>query len=166
MGHTFSGDYSKAIADSREALDLHHSVSQKSLDVCAALISLANALRSSDQRDEAEVHNREALAIAQEFGDSEGVATSIGNLAMLAIDRGEWTEAERLSSEALKLAEEIGYKELTARECLSLAMALSRQGRGAEGLPFAERSVAIYTDLRAPSLHRAKQILAECRAAV
>ncbi len=166
IGHKLSGDYSKAIADSHEALDLHRSLSQKSGDVCLALNSLGNALRLSDQRDEAEVHYREALALAQDIGYSGGVPISTCNLAELALDRGRWSEAELLSREALKLGEEIGRKELTARACWSLATALSRQGRRAEGLSFAERSVAIYTDLRSPDLHLAEQILAECRAAV
>ncbi len=166
IGHELSGDYAKAIADSREAIDLFHSLSHKSIEVSSALGTLAQALRLSGQRDEAEAHYREALAIAQELGDSEAVAISICNLAELALDRGRWSEAERLSREALKLAEEIGRKELIAEGCLWLATVLSRQSHGAEGLPFAERSVAIYTDLRAPNLRFAEQILAECRAAV
>jgi hypothetical protein len=43
---------------------------------------------------------------------------------------------------------------------------LLRQGRAVEALPHARRAVEIMTKLRTPELEKARQVLAECEAAV
>jgi tetratricopeptide (TPR) repeat protein len=163
VGHELVKDYPAAISAYREVLDLRRSLSPKSEDVALVLNDLAQCLRGSGQLDEAEMHHREALAIAEALPDPEGVATCTGNLAVLALDRKQWPEAESLASEALKLAEELGRKELVASNCSNLARALARQGRGAEGRENAERAVAIFTELRSPDLAWAQAVLEECR---
>lgn len=128
-----------------------------------SLNDLAGELRMSGQLDEAEPLYHEALAIAKDLHAPEGVAIYTGNLAILALNRGQWSEAEHLSREALKLSEEVGRKELIALDCRYLAQALARQGRGAEGRDYAERAVAIFTELRSPRLAEAQAVLKECR---
>lgn len=162
LGHMLARDYPAAIKTYREALDFWRSLSPKSQGVAIGLNDLAGALLMSGQLDEAELHYREALAIAKALPYPEGIANYTGNLAELALDREQWPEAERLSREALKLAEEIGRKELIAYDCWCLSKALARQGRGAEGRCNAERAVAIYTELRSPRLAEAQAALEEC----
>jgi len=164
MGHELAGDYPAAVSAYREAIDLTRSVSPKSEAVAGGLSDLADSLRKSGELAEAELHYREALAMAKTLPYPEGVAIYTGNLAWLALDREQWTEADRLFREALKLAEEIGRKELIAWDCCCLAKALARQGRGAEGRRHAERAVVIFTELRSPHLGRAQAVLAECLA--
>ncbi len=164
-GHRLAEDHAAAIAASREALDLYRGLAPKSRDVASALNSLAAALSDSKQYDEAEPVCRDALALARELPDPDGVATYTGNLADLALDREHWTEAESLAREALKLAEALGRKELIAFDCAHLAQALARQGRSGEGLVHARRAVALYGELRSPDLADAQTTLAECEAA-
>ncbi|MES1245959.1 MAG: tetratricopeptide repeat protein [Acidobacteriota bacterium] len=164
LGNESAGNYPAAIAAYREALGLSRSVSQKSENVAAGLDDLAIVLRLHGQLDEAEACSREALEMSKDIGSPSGVANSINNLVGLALDRGQWTEAARLGRETLKLAEDIGRKELVAHACRSLAKALARQGRGAEGLNYANRAVAIYSELRSPQLADAQAVLSECLA--
>jgi tetratricopeptide (TPR) repeat protein len=163
IGHESAQDYPAAITAYREALELERSLLQKSENLANNLNVLASALRLSGQLDEAEIHLREAHAIAQALGHQEGVASFTGNLAELALAREQWPEAERLAREALKLAEDISHQGLIAFDCQCLATALTRQGRGTEGLCHAERAVAIFTDLRSPDLAEAQAMLDECR---
>src|SRR4029077_4180228 len=112
-----------------------------------------------EQFDEAELYYREALLIGKTLLDDECVSLFTGNLAELALKRGQCSEAERLANEALKLAEKIGRKDAIADNCSLLAKSLSRQGRAAEGFSYAKRAVAIFTELRAPELIMAQALL-------
>jgi tetratricopeptide (TPR) repeat protein len=161
-GHLSAKNYPAAIAAYRGALELDRSLASKSEDVSMSLNELAEALQKAGQLDEAEAHFREALAIAEDMSDPEGVATYTGNLAELALDREQWLEAEHLTRAALKIAEDIGRKELIASDYCRLAKALTRQGRNVEGYAHAKRAVEIFTKLRSPKLAEAQAALNEC----
>ena len=142
VGHRLKKDYPAAIADYREALELHRSLSAESADVASALNGLAGAERNSGDVEAAERDFRESLRIARAVGDAVGVAICTGNLAELALDRKDWPEAETLAREALTLAAKPSpYQELIAANCRYLAQALVRQGKAAEALSYARRAV-------------------------
>lgn len=117
LGHRLAKDYPAEITAYREALDLRRDLSPKSEDMTIGFNDLAVALHDSGLLDEAEIHYREALAIAEDGGYTEGVSYITGNLAEMALDREQWSEAEHLAREALKLAEDVGRKEVIASVC-------------------------------------------------
>ena len=162
LGYSTAKDHVSAIIAHREALDLKRRLAPKSLLVAVELTCLAEAFRLSGQSGQAERHCREALDIYKTLPDSAGVATCMGNLAELALGRKHWLEADRLSRESLELAVEIGRKDLIGENCARLARALACQGLGTEGLPYAERAVAIYKELRMPGLYRVLDVLDDC----
>ncbi len=166
LGHQLKGDYPAAITAYREALDLDRSVAAESVDVAIALNSLAYAEHWSGDLTAAEAHYREALRVARAVGHDEGVANFTGDLAALCLDREDWPTAETLASEALLLSEAIHRQELIARDCKVLAKALVQQGKAAEALPHARRTVEIYTHLGTSHLVDAQAILAECERAL
>lgn len=162
LGHRMNRDSQAAILAYQEAVALHRSVAVESADVALALNGLANAESESGDLDAAEADYLEALRVARAVGDSEGIATYIGNLAMVALNRKDWPLAESLSREALDSAEKVGRQELIASDCRRLAGVLELQGRGAEGLPYARRAVEIYTSLGSPDLAGAQETLRVC----
>ncbi len=159
LGHRLQKDYPAAISAHREAVEL---LAAESEYVGLALNDLAIAERDSGDLDGAERDYREALHMARAVGDSEGITTYTGNLADLALDREHWPQAEALAREALALAEKLGRQQLIADDCHRLAKALARQGRGAAGLPHAQRAVEIYTRLGPRELAAAQGTLREC----
>jgi tetratricopeptide (TPR) repeat protein len=162
IGHQLKEDYPAAIASYRESLDLHRSLSAKSVDVAVGLNDLANAEKLSGDHAAAERDFREALRIARAVGYSEGAAYITGNLAVLALVQKDWPGGETLAREALALAEKLGRLELIATDCYLISAALAQQGRKAEGLPYARRGVEIYTKLGSPDLEYAHAALREC----
>lgn len=162
IGHWLAKDYPAAIAAYQESLNLWRTLSPESTEVAIGLNSLAKAERQSGDYEAAERDFREALRIAKKVNYREGVAIYISNLAELALDREQWAEAEQLAWEALPLSEGVGRLELIALDCRRIAKALAQQSRKTEGLPYAQRAVAIFTKLRSPDLAKAQAVLKEC----
>lgn len=162
-GYQLAKDYPAAITAYDEAVELWRSLSRESEDVAMGLNDRADVEYLAGDLAGAERDHREALRIAKALGDSEGVAAFTGNLAQLALNRKDWAAAEALASEALALAEKLGRKDLVAEECANLAQALAHQNRKPEALPYAQRSVDLYTQLRSRSSDGARRILDECQ---
>jgi tetratricopeptide (TPR) repeat protein len=162
VGHNIAKDYPAAIAAYQEALELDRVRAPESEDVAIGLSDLAGAELASGDYAAAERDYREALRISKKVNYRGGVAIDTGNLADLALNREQWAEAEQWAREALPLAEALGKQESVARQCWRIAKACARQGRKAEGLPYAQRAVAIYTKLRSPDLAWAQAVLTEC----
>jgi LuxR family maltose regulon positive regulatory protein len=82
-------------------------------------------------------------------GDEQGsfAAWTLGNLAAIEADRGNWDSAERLATEAAELSEAMGTKQHWGTASIHLAIAKVAEHRGA----FAEAQVAAE---RAVALHR------------
>jgi tetratricopeptide (TPR) repeat protein len=159
-------DYAAGIAAFRESLELWRTLQAESVNVAADLNSLAGAEQQSGDYAAAERDYTEALRIARKINHQEMMAGLPGNLAALALNREQWPKAERLAREALPLAEKLGRQELVGLDCYIIAKALLRQGRAADALPHARRAVEIRVKLRHPDLGEARQVLAECEAAV
>jgi tetratricopeptide (TPR) repeat protein len=165
-GHRLKTDYPAAITAYRESLDLLLSLVAESADVATSLNWIACAEQLSGDLTAAERHYREALRVAQSVGFAEGVATYVGNLAGLALDREDWPTAETLAGEALPLSEAVHRPELIASNHHHLAHALVRQGKADEALPHARCAVEIYTRLGSPELAKVQAILAGCEEAL
>jgi len=162
IGHELDKNYPAALTAYHEALALRRNVSAESADVANTLSSIADVESYMGDYAAAERDYREALRVAKKVNYREGVALHTGNLAVLALDRKDWRGAEQWVREALPLCEAIGRQELIASSCDVLAESLAQQGRKSEGLPFSRRAVAIYTQLKSPSLASALATLKKC----
>lgn len=162
LGHELAKDYPAAADAYRDAIKLWRTMDRESEDVAIGLNDLAGAERIDRQFEAAERDYREALRIARAIDYHEGVATYTGNLAVLRLDRKDWSGAETLAREAMRLAEKIGRQELIAWTSHLTAKALIRQGRKEEALPHARRAAEIYQKLGSPDLAGTQQTLAEC----
>jgi tetratricopeptide (TPR) repeat protein len=161
--HSLKGDKSAALIAFSEAIALGRRESPKGHALMTNLIELGVELRNSDQLDEAELHFREALTIAEDLRDADAITSSTGRLAELALVQGQWLVAEGLATKALKRAEGMGRQDLVAANAWRLAEALAQQGRGHEGKSHAEQAVAIFTNLGHRDLAKAQGALAMCQ---
>ncbi len=162
IAHELEKDYPAAIAAHREVLDIDRSISPESQDVAIDLNSLAGAEHLNKDYAAAERHYREALRIDKKNNNQGHIATRLGNLAELALDREQWAEAEGLAREALALDEKVGRQELIAHDCNVLAKSLLEQNKNLdEALSLARRAVEIFSRLRHPDLQWAQETLEE-----
>lgn len=161
-GHTQAGDYAAAIAVQCEAVEEWRTLERESTSTASALNDLGDIERLSGDLDSAERDYGEALRIARVKNDHEGIATYLGNLALLMLDREDWSRGEALAREALSLAEKIRRRELIALSSQSVAYALLQQEKKADALPHAQRAVEIFKQLGSPNLTTARDTLNEC----
>jgi tetratricopeptide (TPR) repeat protein len=163
LGYQLRKDFPAAIEAMKDALDLWRAFAPEDMGFAVGLTSLAEVEQRQGDYAAAERDFGEALRIAKAINDHESVAIIIGNLSELALDREEWASAEAQARDALALAENVGRKELIGSDCWRLAKALARQGKPADGLPFALRAVEIFMQLRQhDQLKEARAALAEC----
>lgn len=165
MAYRLQQDYPAAMTAYREVLKLNRTLaaeSENSENLTIALNDLAEVERLAGDHAAAEGDYREALRIAEKIKYREGVANYTGNLAELALDRQDWSGAEELARAALTLSESLGRRELIASHCQWLASALAHQDRPTAGLPYAQRAVEIFSQLRAKALAEAQATLRQC----
>ncbi len=162
LGHELTRNYTSAIMANQEALSLFCMLSPESEDVAILHNALASVEELFGDYAAAEGDYQDALRISKKNNFWNGVANYTGNLAKLALAQGQWTEAEQLAREALLLSEGLGRLASIAKHCQILAKACARQGRKSEGLPYAQRAVAIFAKLRSPKLEAAQAVLKEC----
>lgn len=155
-------DYPAAIAAYREALELERTLSPESSDIASILNCLAAAEEQSGDLAAAERDYREALRVANAAGEAEGVAVCTGNLAGILLAKKDWPKAEGLARTGLSLSKKLGRQELIAKNYLLLAITLAQQGETTEALPYAKRSVEIYTQIGSPGLEAALTTLQMC----
>lgn len=162
IGHWLKADYSIALNLFDKSLKLRRSLLADSEDVAIALAWLAKTELRCGDRTAAERDYLEALRVARSVDFDEGEATYLGHLADFALDRKDWSGAENIAREALSVAEKVRRQDLIAIDCQRIAKAVVRQGRSAEALPYAQRSVEIYERLGSPDLESARVTLREC----
>ena len=162
LGYQLSNDLTAAITAYREAVELLRSLNEESIDLAVVLNDLAGAERSSGDLDAAERVYREALRIDRILDNNQGIATRVGNLAVLALDRKEWSLAETLARDALAANEKLGRQEYIGANCSRIAKALIRQGKKVEALPYAHRAVETLMRFSSYHLSWARKVLAEC----
>jgi len=161
-GYQLEKNYPAARAAFQEMIDFARALSPENENVAMGLNDLGWAEQESGDLDSAERHYSEALRIATAIGYNEGVATNLGTLAGLLLLREDWLAAEALGREALQLTEAMGHQLFIAYNCWRLALAIARQGRPAEGLPYAQRAVDIFNKLPSPEMAQAQAVLKEC----
>ncbi|OGO47373.1 MAG: hypothetical protein A2W37_13675 [Chloroflexi bacterium RBG_16_63_12] len=161
-GYQLEKNYPAARAAFQEMIDFARALSPENENVAMGLNDLGWAEQVAGDLDSAERHYSEALRIATAIGYNEGIATNLGTLAGLLLEREDWLAAEALGREALQLTEAMGHQLFIAYNCWQLAKALARQGRPAEGLPYAQRAVDIFNKLPSPDMAKAQAVLKEC----
>jgi tetratricopeptide (TPR) repeat protein len=163
-GYQLEKDYAEAVQAFQAMIAFATFASPHNEYVAQGLNDLGWLEQEAGDLDNAERHYREALRISRMIGYNEGIATNTGTLAGVLLEREAWVAAEALAREALQLTEVMGHQLFIAYNCWRLAQALSRQGRHAEGLPYARRAVEIFDKLPSPEAAKAQAVLKECEA--
>ncbi|MCA9938509.1 MAG: tetratricopeptide repeat protein, partial [Anaerolineales bacterium] len=92
-----------------------------------------------------------------------GIATTLGQLAVLEKNEGNEAEAERLYREVMQIAAEIGDVATISIAMFNLALLLEKQARLAEALPLLQQSLAIFERLGSPYANHVRPVLERVR---
>lgn len=161
LGLKLDKQYSGAREAFQRSLELLRTMPGETEDLAIVMNSLGEVERASRNFEAADLAYNEALEVASKIEYQEGVGIIKTNRVALALEREDFKSAEQLALDALIAAETLGRQELIASTCQLLAKALARQGRPLEGLPHAERALAICLKLQKPDLLVAAQAAVE-----
>ena len=93
--------------------------------------------------DEALQCHNESLEIEKEIGEVSGIATSLGNIAIVYCDKGLYDEASKYHHESLVIQRETGNKRHIALNLNNIGSILNEQGMNDEALLYFEESLDI-----------------------
>jgi serine/threonine-protein kinase PknK len=131
LTQSLSARHDEAAHTLRRSVDVARASSDPRM-LAVALGSLAFALQRTDQLDEAQVANEEALSLAEEAGDAGHVATTRLNLAGISRIRGDLAGAIVHLEAAVDMGRRSG-RQVTVRQALlnlaNLDLYLGRQAR-------------------------------------
>ena len=119
--------------------------------------------QDTGEMDLARRRYEESLAIERELGNRAGIATTLGQLAILEKAEGNEAEAERLYREAIDTARAVGNVADLSIHLFNLALLLEKQARLAEALPLLQQSWEIQKRIGSPSANQDRQALERVR---
>ena len=88
-------------------------------------------------------YHQKSLKIAQEIGDNNGEAQSLGNLGYVYYFLGEYQKAIVISQKSLKIAQEIGDHNREANSLRNLGIYYSSQGEYQQAIDYFQKSLEI-----------------------
>ncbi|HEX2419601.1 MAG TPA: NB-ARC domain-containing protein, partial [Micromonosporaceae bacterium] len=147
--HTESGDARRAIPLLEEAV-LLSSHGGKDRRVAQALHSYATALLQADRSRDAERAATEGLIITEKIGDEVGSAYLEHIMAVIHIERREWTDAAVRLDRSLGLHEQHKNREGIAEALCSLGDLALCEGRSGDALPPLTRSLGLCRQIGSP----------------
>ncbi len=90
-----------------------------------------------------------SLAIEEELGRKEGMASQYGNLGILYGTRGELEPAEEMYRKSLAINEELGRKEGMANQYGNLGSLYLKRGELKRAASYVKRCLALFRELGA-----------------
>ena len=128
-----SGDHAIAVSLATKASRACFAVGDTEQQAIAES-ALGSAHRYLGRRSEARSHFELALALREALGDRRGMATSLNNLALLAIDDGDLARARQMLARSLAEKRRLGEPRSVAIGLCNLAHTLLRLGLVREAL--------------------------------
>jgi serine/threonine protein kinase/Tfp pilus assembly protein PilF len=150
-----AGDFTKAGAVHREALDIARSLYGSEHATTAEMLRNVSSIElSRGNLKDAEAMDREILAIFRRVstGPTSDLAQSLNNLGVVLGTQGRWSEAVPLQREAVDVITKLrGEKHPEVASALSsLASALDASGDRAEAARVFQRTIALRTEVLGP----------------
>ena len=110
-------------------------------------IGFGNAAKLAGRTNTARRYYARALEDFKESGDPRGEAASLGNLGIIAQERGDLDEAERLQNESLSIFREIGNRQGEADSLGNLGLIAFTRGDLDEAERLHKKSLAIEREI-------------------
>ena len=134
------GDFSGASRLHAEALSISREIGDRGYEAYS-LDAIADAFRAQGRLDEAEKAYRQSLEVAEKINDPEAIGGRYEDLGNIELDRGNLAQAERRYQKALELQSTSGDALGAADTRIQIAQLRRAQGRLADALELASRSV-------------------------
>jgi tetratricopeptide (TPR) repeat protein/DNA-binding SARP family transcriptional activator len=136
------GDLIAAIGLFRRCLDIGQRIDDHEV-LCWSHCRIGEALRLTEQHDQALVHLHQALWFAKKIGEQSAVARSLAEIGMAYRDQDNHQAAAAHCEQALTIAESIPDLAVSAEVCIALAEIKAASGDVASGLRYAHRAVTV-----------------------
>jgi DNA-binding NtrC family response regulator len=159
----YLGDFDTSMEFSREALQALAGTSLHA-ETAMAMQWLGNALQEAGRIPEAHEIFRDAVALARLSQEKFRLASCLGSLARLDLQRSQYRDGRDRYQECIGLAESLGHRKEVARGHLNLSLCLFHLGDWARSEQEAELARRLFCELNDPR-GEALCLLALCRLA-